>query len=1138
MSDQQVISVVEEDNDTPAPNLNLPDIFVAREEQMESFQRLLLRWAEIYEEQKASSKPSEVFKPNLTQNLECPVVLIYGRGGYGKSTLLGEWHNEIKEFRDGFFRVSKIIHCDQFSTTQINTLRHPTSPDAVLTPEIERVEPGWFFELIREELCRALGIEAKEFKEYEVAKKLVQAAQKDADKEIESLKADKNNKYEWIGDLSGILIKYTLKNVVPNGAMIPDPVLDAVQKTAGKTINISAVQLHELRKRLQAKLDKKFNHYLNPEMMLAAGLGQDLFLMARKKPLIIFIDTYELMSEGDDLLRLVMSVAGSRVGFVIAGRDDLYSDRSLRGTGTLGYQSITSRNLGFGVNFLEEATGRFSKANIKEYFDLLIQERPHLPSISDEEVEWIDNLTLGIPLAVRIVAATYLSNPKKELLQPEQPVNSSSNLSKERKTLEKEVLEVVVQRYLIHANISPDDKLRLYALALLRRPLQEEQARLREAIINPSGVKSVLPAGGEEFYRLHRRYSFVFEHDEPVLHSEVKEFLQRWLPEQKNVALKEIALKMAEGAFITLKERDQMLLSGDLYERINDEKWVEHYLDWLNLIFWADADKGVRNLLPIGIAAGIYQPQLTRELAYLGRNFISRMSATERKWWQLFNDAYLTIVLRGSDIKQKSSLEELISLVKNNYIVFPNVLQIEQVTQQLEAALVYRIGIALSREITTIERAFRLCIEALPHLNKKDTTLQTEVLEIIWNVVITHNQNHKYTESLAILDLAIDIISDNARLYYARGIAYYNLTQYDQAIADYTKAIELDSSDSKFFNNRGIVYSVIWHFPQALTDYTRAIELAPNEVSAYANRSGFYFSQGEFQQALNDLTVAIEIEPSNGYLFYFRGLIDQELVNYEQALTDYTKAIELGFTTMEVYNNRGFILFAQSKYHEAINDYSKAIQLAPNNALLFNSRAGTNYILEQYDQAIVDHNRAIELEPNNPSSYYNLAYTYLAKKDLQNAEQSYKNSCKMYGNYLEALWRLEWINMCQQTPSAETITRLEEIAALELEQYAAYLCRGVAFALRRQKGDLEKGLEELEKATLLDSTQPDAFFWKGLLLAYKGRYTESIKTIEESFKVLWRLPSILLLPVKHTERDMPQFWEYYGKPFLERYNLL
>ena len=113
--------------------------------------------------------------------------------------------------------------------------------------------------------------------------------------------------------------------------------------------------------------------------------------------------------------------------------------------------------------------------------------------------------------------------------------------------------------------------------------------------------------------------------------------------------------------------------------------------------------------------------------------------------------------------------------------------------------------------------------------------------------------------------------------------------------------------------------------------------------------------------------------------------------------------------------------------------------------------------------------------------------------------------------------------------------RLKAIAAIDPEHYVAYVCRGVALGLG---GKVKEGLEEVEKAIPLDPQEWDAYFWKGMLLAYyrgQSHAEKAVSMIKQSLAV--GLPSILLTPLYWLEKDRPGLFVNYARPLLLQYNV-
>ena len=152
--------------------------------------------------------------------------------------------------------------------------------------------------------------------------------------------------------------------------------------------------------------------------------------------------------------------------------------------------------------------------------------------------------------------------------------------------------------------------------------------------------------------------------------------------------------------------------------------------------------------------------------------------------------------------------------------------------------------------------------------------------------------------------------TDQAKLYYNKGLEY-NLQKDDRtAILYYDSAIAL-YHDPSFFTNRGSSKYGIGDTVGALADYNFAIHLDSLEYTAIANIGAIYNDKKEYETALKYYQRSFQINNrqaiygSIGYCLYMLG-------NYQEALTYFKKHLE-----------RDPVLYPQGSYLYIGNCYEK-----------------------------------------------------------------------------------------------------------------------------------------------------------------------------------------------------------------------
>ena len=167
--------VPSEDSNLLPADFDLGQIFIGREQQLDLFHIYLDRW----KHNMATASTIELTTaPSPNNKLQGLLVLLYGRGGFGKSTLL-KHYREIA-LQDGLV-VSEPLDWE-FAIEGKHSLFNPASG--------QEIDAHAYFRFLCSLLAWALKKRPDEFKEYQAAVKTVEEARKQAMGVLESLQED------------------------------------------------------------------------------------------------------------------------------------------------------------------------------------------------------------------------------------------------------------------------------------------------------------------------------------------------------------------------------------------------------------------------------------------------------------------------------------------------------------------------------------------------------------------------------------------------------------------------------------------------------------------------------------------------------------------------------------------------------------------------------------------------------------------------------------------------------------------------------------------------------------------------------------------------------------------------------------
>ncbi len=191
----------------------------------------------------------------------------------------------------------------------------------------------------------------------------------------------------------------------------------------------------------------------------------------------------------------------------------------------------------------------------------------------------------------------------------------------------------------------------------------------------------------------------------------------------------------------------------------------------------------------------------------------------------------------------------------------------------------------------------------------------------------------------------------------------------------------------------------------------------------------------------------------------------------------------------------------------------------------------------QLQEALTEGNIALALTtkwlPNLIcDAYLRRGYVYLWLKNMQAARADFISAREANQDDLNSAWMVVWSEFTREQPVIVVAKHLEDIARKTPQDSYAYMCQGVAQALR---GNYKEALAEIEQSIALQPDLVDHYFWKGIVCAYLQKDDEANIAIKKSLDL--DLPPILLTPLYWLQLDRPDFYHRYAKPLLQEYNL-
>lgn len=901
------------------------------------------------------------------------ILLLYGDGGMGK-TSLAKRLRDIAQTEPPFEGEFQFLWIDweeeRARYSSLKSSRELISPEAVfdvIHAVAVRNKFGSYFTDYQTMVKQRGDVEKK------AAQALISNQQKDELVELSNLSASA---------LAG-LIKSGIPMIGNTGEKIAEAFINS-------GIQVGVEQATRLRLALETRLraylkPEQYEIFLNPQEQLAKALSKGLKKLSLIRPLIIVMDTYEIVDRVDIWLRLVIKYAGSQIFWIIGGRNDLLRSRRFGQNASdylRGYAEDFSQRL-FAQNLRQ-----LSLNDVRTYFSYTAPNR----SLEEREIEIISQATRGIPLAVRQAAEMWGKGVKLTDIIGDINESTPSN----------QIVQQMTDRFLIHA-VAESDLECLYALALANGDIEILTEMLRPEGETSFNLDLVLR-------RLERDYASV-HYDLARLHDENIIFFREYLKDLKR-RNSDMVRRLNERAVNVLQKRlqrmNEYLPSAE--ERCENDDWTKTAIVLTDHLLWLDEVVAWEWIIPRFIESLIYSRDLQRGLLSAANRWGASFSADGIKRLKKFN---FSVQPQNSHESETEILNELIQLETNGWLRQDNVSEHKATIRIFSGRLLLIKGDYVNA-VKFYQEAEQLLLEG----NIKSKKLR-RLLSDSWVSAYMMMEESASEEMIAGYHHVLQIEPQNSFAYHNLGHLHAQKKQFDEAIANFKNAIRIDPLDISHYSCLANLYKDIALFDEAISTYQKVIkieQLSDHEQSllhsflnsfdtekdnqliesaswvadAYKGIGLSQEGQGKVEDAISSLKQAIEVD-SAGYtnIIHLSDLYSRHK-RFEEAHSILKDAIErLPDKAAKFHHQLGHLYDAEGEIEKAISSFKKAIELEPKEQSHLSCIVDFYKSHNMHEEVIQSYDNAIIVNPNIAKLHISLGDIYSEKNQFDKAVESY-----------------------------------------------------------------------------------------------------------------------------------------------------
>ena len=288
-------------------------------------------------------------------------------------------------------------------------------------------------------------------------------------------------------------------------------------------------------------------------------------------------------------------------------------------------------------------------------------------------------------------------------------------------------------------------------------------------------------------------------------------------------------------------------------------------------------------------------------------------------------------------------------------------------------------------------------------------------------------------------------------------------------------------------------------FKEAEAAFKKAISLNPQEVYPRIDLGDLYFNWlRKPDKALETYTAALLIKPDHAGAHYASGVALYELKNIAKAQAEFEMAGRLEPNNPLSFQALGNLFTADKKYDKALDAYNSALRAKPDFFPAHMSRGEIFLIKGEDNKAMAEYDAVLKQSPKSYGALIKKGMIYQKNRQTTEAQKAYLEAIKIEPDVPVAYNNLAWM-------AAERKVNLEE--ALKWAKKAVELVpdvpqyRDTLGWVYRARGDYDKAISTLEKASMLRPQQAEVLYHLGIVYSEKGKKKEAKESLRKALEL-------------------------------------